>query len=226
MTNLINIPNIRNITVSGRIGSGTTTLAVGLSKKLGWELLEGGALFEKIHNELRMSESQVTSRPDHFDLEYEEKIRKLLREQQHQIVQSHLAGFDAQGIKGVFKILIVCEDEEGRDKKDIRIDRLVNRKKISVEEAKEEIRTRERGHLDKWRRLYADNDQNWVYWDRKYYDLVINTYPHNQSETLKIALKKIGARRSIMQYAGKLNEKYNKKKINIDKIRDIVDYSN
>lgn len=188
--------DIRNITVSGRIGSGTTTLAIGLSKKLGWELLEGGALFEKIHNELKMSESQVTSRPDHFDLEYEEKIKKLLREKTHQIIQSHLAGFDAQGIKGVFKILIICEDEKGNDKKEIRIDRLVNRKKISVEEAKEEVRAREKGHLEKWRRLYADNDKNWVYWDRRYYDLVINTYPHNQRETLKIAREGIGYKKN------------------------------
>lgn len=186
------LKNIRNVTISGRIGSGTTTLAFGLTKELGWNLLEGGALFEKINNDLKLSESQVTSRPDHFDLEYEEKIKKLLREQSHQIIQSHLAGFDAQGIPGVFKILVICEDEEGQDKTDIRIDRLVNRKKISIEEAKEEVRKREEGHLEKWRRLYANNDPNWIYWDKKYYDLVINTYSHNQDETLKTALQKIG----------------------------------
>jgi len=188
---MIDIPNIRNITVSGRIGSGTTTLAVGLSKKLGWKLLEGGVLFEKIHKELKVSESQVTDRPDHFDIEYEEKIKKMLKDEKHNIIQSHLAGFDAQGIEGVFKILVVCEDEEGKDKTDIRIDRLVNRKKISVEEAKEEVQRREQGHLDKWRRLYANNNKNWVYWDKKYYDIVVNTYAHNQEETLKIALEVI-----------------------------------
>lgn len=192
MNKPIGLPNIRNITVSGRIGSGTTTLAVGLAKTLGWELLEGGALFEKIHNDLKVSELEVNSRPDNFDLEYEEKVRKMLTEENHQIIQSHLAGFDAQEIKGVFKILIVCEDEEGDDKTEIRIDRLVNRRRISVEEAKEEVFVRELRNLSKWRRLYANNDKNWVYWDRKYYDLVINTYPHNQEETLKIALEGIG----------------------------------
>ena len=30
----------------------------------------------------------------------------------------------------------------------------------------------------------------------------------------------------IMQYAGKLHEKYNRKKINIDNARDLIDYSN
>ena len=45
MNTPIDLPNIRNITVSGRIASGTTTLAKGLANTLGWELLEGGVLF-------------------------------------------------------------------------------------------------------------------------------------------------------------------------------------
>ncbi len=183
---------IKNITVSGRIGSGTTTLATGLSGKLGWELLEGGTIFEKIHKEINKGETDVGARPDSFDIEYEEKIKEKLKKEKHKIIQSHLAGFDAQGIEGVFKILVVCEDEEGEDKKDIRIDRLVNRKKISIEEAKEEVKLREEGDLKKWRRLYVKDDASWVYWDKKYYDLVINTYDHNAEESLKLALEAIG----------------------------------
>ena len=192
MATSIDLPNIRNITVSGRIGSGTTTLAVGLSKKLGWKLLEGGVLFEKIHNELKMRELEVNSRPDKFDIEYEEKVKKMLSEEQHQIIQSHLAGFDAQGITGVFKILVLCIDEQGNDQTEIRIDRLVNRRGVGMEEAKEEVFIREKRNLEKWRRLYTNNDQNWVYWDKKYYDLVINTYSLNQKESLRIALRGIG----------------------------------
>lgn len=184
--------DIRNITVSGRIGSGTTTLAVGLSKALGWNLLEGGVIFEKSHKELKKDENDVEARPDKYDLEYEEKIKKMLREGNHQVIQSHLAGFDAQGIPGVFKILIVCEDDEGVDQKEIRIDRLVNRKGVSIEEAKQEVNLREKRNLEKWRRLYAKDDSNWVYWDKKYYDLVVNTYSHNIEESLNLALKALG----------------------------------
>jgi cytidylate kinase len=184
-------PNIRNITVSGKIGAGATSLAKGLFKVLRWNFLEGGDIFEKIHKELQLSQAMVNSRPDHFDIEYEKKVKKMLVEESHHIIQSHLAGFDAQGVEGVFKILVVCEDSRGNDKEEIRIDRLINRDKISIEEAKEEVLEREKQHLEKWRRLYANNDQNWVYWDKKYYDLVINTYSHNQGETLKIALEKI-----------------------------------
>lgn len=180
---------IKNITISGRIGSGQTTLAKELADKLGWELLEGGALFEKIHKELNMSELEVDQRPDKFDLEYEERIKKMLKEESNHIIQSHLAGFDAQGIPQVFKILLVCEDEDGEDKREVRIDRLVNSRGFSIEQAKEEAVVREKRNLDKWRRLYADNDSNWVNWDKKYYDLVINTYSHNADQTLKIALE-------------------------------------
>ena len=188
----VNLPNIRNITISGRIASGTTTLATGISKKLGWELLEGGELFLKFHNDLNLSEVHSNKRPDSFDLEYEEKVKNMLKSGSHQIIQSHLASFDAQGIPEVYKILVECVDEEGIDMQDIRIDRLVNRKKINVEDAKEEVREREKNNLEKWRRMYAGSDPSWVYWDKKYYDLVVNTFSHNADETLKIVLRALG----------------------------------
>jgi cytidylate kinase len=192
MNKPVELINIKNITISGRIGAGATTLAKKLSKILHWNVLEGGDLFEKIHEELKLDQSMVSGRPDHFDLEYEERVKKMLANETHHIIQSHLAGFDAQGIPGVFKICIVCEDEEGNDKMDIRIDRLINRDKVSIGEAKKEVLERERQHLQKWIRLYAGGDQSWNYWNKKYYDLVINTYSHNQEETLQIALGKLG----------------------------------
>lgn len=182
-------PDIRNITISGRIGSGQTTLAKRLAEKLGWKILEGGELFEKIHKELSLSELDVNQRPDNFDLEYEEKIKGMLKNESNHIIQSHLAGFDAQEIGGVFKILLVCEDENGEDKTEVRVDRLVNSRGVSVDAAKEEVVAREKRNLDKWRRLYANNDESWVNWDKKYYDLVINTYSHNTDQTLQTALE-------------------------------------
>lgn len=182
------LPNIQNITVSGRIGSGATTLATSLAEVLGWDVLDGGKLLRKINADLGFSIIDTSRRPDHFDIEYEERVKKMLKEETHHIIQSHLSGYDAQGIPGVFKILVICEDEKGKDKVDIRIDRLVNRDQVPVDQAKHEIVERERQHLEKFRRLYANNDQNWVYWDKKYYDLVVNTYSHNKEESLKVVL--------------------------------------
>lgn len=188
------LPGIKNITISGRIASGTTTLAKNLGSTLGWEVLEGGELFRKFHEKdlNDKSELEVDKRPDQIDLEYEENIKKRLKRESQQIIQSHLAGFDAQEIHGVFKILVVCEDKAGVDHADIRIDRLVNRKKISVANAKREITERETSNLNKWRRLYVGNDQNWVYWNPKYYDLVVNTYSLNTQDSLALVLEKIG----------------------------------
>jgi len=186
------IASIRNITVSGRIGSGATTLAKKISKHLGWELFEGGDLFEKLHKELKIDQSLVNKRPDHFDLEYEAKIAGMLKNEKKRIIQSHLAGYDAAKIDGVFKILVITENEDGNDMPDIRIDRLVNRDGITVAEAKREVQEREDQHLAKFRRLYANNDSHWVYWDKKYYDLVVNTYDHNKEEALALALKTLG----------------------------------
>jgi cytidylate kinase len=182
------IAGVRNITVSGRIATGTTTLAHNLNEILGWEFLNGGKIFRQFATEKGLDIVQTEARPDEFDLGYEEKIKSLLRQKSHQIIQSHLAGFDAQGIEGIFKILVICEDEKGEDKVDIRIDRLVNRDEKKVEEAKNEIQERERQNLQKWRRLYAKNDPDWVYWDKKYYDLIINTYSISAEDSTKAVL--------------------------------------
>ena len=187
----INLPEIRNITISGRIGAGATTLAKKLSDVLNWSLLEGGDLFEKIHKELNISQIDVLQRPDSFDLQFEAQIKKLLTDEKNQIIQSHLAGFDIQGIAGVYKILVICQDPSGEDKADIRIDRLMNRDGISLQEAKHEALEREKENLEKFRKLYAHNDSNWIYWDEKYYDLIVNTYSLNKEEALEFVLKQI-----------------------------------
>lgn len=188
----VDLPNIRNITISGRIASGASTLAGHLNEILNWEFLNGGELFRRFAKEKALNIINTNTRPDQIDTEYEEKIKKILTEKSHQIIQSHLAGFDAQGIKGVYKILVICEDETGEDKVDIRIDRLVNRDGNKVEDAKNEILERERQNLEKWRRLYAGNDPDWVYWDKKYYDLVVNTYSLNAEESVQTVLKEVG----------------------------------
>lgn len=189
---LVELPGINNITISGRIGAGATTLAKKLAGVLNWPLLEGGDLFEKIHKQLNISQVDVLQRPDSFDLQFEAQIKKILTEEKQQIIQSHLAGFDIQGLAGVYKILVICQDPNGEDKADIRIDRLMNRDGISLQEAKHEALTREKENLEKFRKLYVHNDQSWIYWDPKYYDLIVNTYSLNREEALQFVLEKTG----------------------------------
>lgn len=184
----VELPGIRNIVISGRIGTGKSTLAEHLAEKLGWSLLDGGKIFRKIAKELNISIVDKTKIPDKLDIEFEEKVKQMLKNEDHHIVQSHLAGFVAQGIKGVYKILVVCDDEEGEDKPSIRIDRIMNRDFMSSGQAKYELHKREEEHLEKFRRLYVNNDPDWIYWDRKYFDLVVNTFSLNQNEAVDFVL--------------------------------------
>lgn len=189
----IKLPNIRMITVSGRIASGSTTLGHKLAEILGWHHVEGGEVFwEAVRTKMGLEEKDTNLRPDKEDEDFDASLRQILTNGKNLVLETKLAGFNAQGIPGIYKIAVICEDEKGNDKVDIRIDRLINREKISIEDAKEEVIEREINDLTKWRRLYANGDQNWNYWDKKYYDLVINTYSHNRDESLKFALEKLG----------------------------------
>ena len=118
-------PKIRNITISGRIGSGSTTLAKGLQEKLRWKHIEGGDVFwEQVRSRLNLESKDTDKRPDSEDQNFDAQLKKMLAEDKNLILETKLAAFNAQGILGVFKILVICEDEEGNDKIDIRIDRL------------------------------------------------------------------------------------------------------
>lgn len=189
----VQLDNTRIIAVSGKIGAGSTTLAKHLAKALSWKHIEGGEIFwEAVRKKMDLDPKDTNLRPDEEDELFDKQLKNILHHDRHIVLETKLAGFNAQGIDGIFKILVICEDKEGNDQPGIRIDRLVNREKIPVEEAKEEVVERERNDIAKWRKLYANDDASWVYWDKDYYDLVINTYNHNQDEAFEIALSAIG----------------------------------
>jgi len=188
----IDIPEVRIITVSGRIASGSTTLAKHLAEKLGWRHLEGGEIFwEAVRKKTGLAEKDTNLRADEEDKLFDEKLKEILKNEKYIVLETKLAAFNAQGIDGIFKILILCE-REGEDQTQIRIDRLINREGLSVDEAKEEVVHREKSDIEKWRKMYASGDPNWVYWDKKYYDVVINTYDKSADQTFKTALSGLG----------------------------------
>jgi len=189
----VNLAGIRIITVSGRIASGSTTLAKSLAKTLGWRHIEGGEVFwEAVRSKLGLDPKDTNKRPDAEDQDFDKSLKNILTNQSNIVLETKLAGFNAQGIDGIFKILVVCNDIKGVDQTAIRIDRLVNREKIPIAKAKEEVLDREKNDLEKWRRLYASGDENWLYWDEKNYDLLVNTFIYDPEESLKVALEEIG----------------------------------
>ena len=183
---------IRNITISGRIASGSTTLGKSLGEVLGWKHLEGGEVFwEEVREKLHLDSKDTDKRPDEEDEKFDESLKKMLATQEHLIIETKLAGFNAQKINDVYKILVICNDEKGNDQTQIRIDRLVNREGISIEDAKREVLERENNDMQKWRKLYGNNDPNWSFYDDGYYDLVINSFNHDKKESLEMAMENL-----------------------------------
>ena len=175
-------PKWRNITISGRAANGATTLSKALAGQLGWKLINGGEMYREYAKKKDIRLENTTSSEDMFHIELDRFIKEKLENERHLIVESWLAGYDGQNVPGVFKIFVTCSDEG------VRIDRLVNRDNMSVEEAKQHLKIREEENLKKWEKLYHTRD----FWNRQLYNLTIDTYTNGPQETLAIALKAIG----------------------------------
>lgn len=171
----------RNITISGLVCTGTTTLSKLLAQKLNWTRHSSGEMFRKYCQEHNLPIEQTSLRPDSITLEIDGIVKEKLQKESQMIMEGWLTGFLARDIPGVFKILLLCNEA-------LRIDRLVNRDGMTVEQAKEHIGVREAENFKKWQRIYKVAD----FWDPKQYDLTIDTYASSKEETFNKALEALG----------------------------------
>lgn len=180
-------PQYRIITIAGKYAVGTTTLAENLKDTLGWKYVNVGAIQREYDRKNNINENRqgALSRSDEHERKMDDMTKKMLKEEKNLIYEAWLAGFMAQRIPGVLKVLLICSEEA------VRIDRVVNRDEISVDEAKQYIKQREEENSVKWKKLYGDHD----FWDPKYYDLVIDTYSSGQMETLGRVLDKLNSKK-------------------------------
>lgn len=178
--------NYRNITVSGGAATGTSTLAKSLSETLGWKRINAGDIQREYDRQRGKSEffSGSDTRTDEHEQAIEAMTKQKLLKENNLVYEAWLSGFVARDIKDVLKVLLVCDDA-------LRIDRIVNRDKMTVVEAKQQIESREKGNFKKWKEIYGDYN----FWDPKYYDLVIDTYSSGPHETVGKVLDKLGYKR-------------------------------
>ncbi|MFH0772724.1 MAG: cytidylate kinase family protein [bacterium] len=158
----------KNITVSGKVAVGTTTLSRNLQTILGWQHVNAGFIqreYDRMHN-IQENMQGAVARPDDHEQSMEAIAKKMLSEQEHLVYEGWLSGFVAKDIPGVLKVLVYCSHDE------VRVDRVMNRENVSVEDAKKRIKQREGENIEKWKKLYGNYD----FWDPKYYDLAIDTY--------------------------------------------------
>src|SRR5438309_1467270 len=122
MSDPVQLPNIRIVTISGRIAAGSTTLANKLSEKLNWRHMEGGKIFwEAIQEKTGLHSKDTNLRADQDDILFEQKQKEILQNEKNVVLETKLSGFVAQGIEGIFKILVICENAHGEDQPQIRI---------------------------------------------------------------------------------------------------------
>jgi cytidylate kinase len=130
-------PKYRLITVSGKVAVGTTTLTKNLVNVLGWEHINVGAIqrkFDRQHN-LNENKQGAFSRSDKHENEIDAITQKMLKTEKEIVYEAWLAGFFARDYKDILKVFLICSHD------DIRVDRVVNREKIKVNDAKYWIRT-------------------------------------------------------------------------------------
>ncbi|HQM15610.1 MAG TPA: AAA family ATPase [Candidatus Woesebacteria bacterium] len=197
----------KNITISGLPGSGSTTLLQLLKEELkydGWTGFSGGEFMRKyavekgLYDDSHKIHHDASAYGEEFDRQIDFGIREKLQDQEKWIIESWISGFFAQGLEGVCKVLVVCSDDA------VRVDRIVNRDEVNAEEAKKHIHQRYQVNFEKWSSMYRTQWEEWVvskglaspdeqidFWKPDLYDVVIDTYSHNQKQTLQVVLDAI-----------------------------------
>ncbi len=157
---------VNTITISGLPGSGTTTVAEFLQKKLGWKHINMGKIFRELAEENRMKlqefEEYCEENP-RIDREIDKKQEKFLKEG-NVILESRLAGWIAH-LKRIpaFKVWLDCQEEE-------RVRRIINREDGDFFEKKAEMKAREKSEKRRYKKFYGiDLD------DKSIYDVIIDT---------------------------------------------------
>ncbi|MEO6508513.1 MAG: cytidylate kinase family protein [Patescibacteria group bacterium] len=175
--------NYDNITISGTVAVGKDTLRNNLLttlEPLGWKGRSLGAIVREFTNENILPNASLA--PDDFHHKIDDKVVEILKNEKQWIIEAWMSGFLAKEIDTTLRILLICEN------KALKIDRVANRDKVTVENAKNYIKHREEDNLKTFQRLYG----NYSFWDPKYYHLVIDTYANGQMECVEKALDVLG----------------------------------
>ncbi len=172
-----------NITISGGVATGKNTLSANLKPYLspyGWKFASGGQLLRDFTKEYIHPVANLADKKFHQNLD--ERTRKLLIKEGHYVIEAWLAGFIARDLKNTLRVLLICSNDA------LRVDRIANRDKISIKQAKKFLKERESENFKTWKKIYG----NYNFFDPKYYHLVIDTYSSGPLETLGQVLDALG----------------------------------
>lgn len=173
----------KNITISGGVAVGKGTLKNNLLpflEPLGWKFTSGGQLLRDFTKEYVQPLASLADAKFHNELDA--RTKRLLTDEGHYVIEAWLAGFMARDLKDTLRVFLMCSSDA------LRVDRVVNRDGITIDQAKHFIHEREQGNMDHWKKIYGDYN----FWDPKYYHLVIDTYSSGPQETVGKVLDLLG----------------------------------
>jgi cytidylate kinase len=175
--------NFENITISGGVAVGKNTLKDNLApylSPLNWTFTSGGQLNRDFTKENIAPVASKVS--EEFNRYIEKRTFDLLTKDKHVVIEAWLAGFIARNLQDTLRILLVCRNDS------LRVDRVANRDRITIDKAKLVIKERETDNFNEWKRIYGEYD----FFDPKYYHMVIDTYSSGPMETVGMVLDKLG----------------------------------
>lgn len=168
------------ITISGKICTGKSSVFRELQKQLNWPTFSTGSYFREYakthHLELNNAEEQTNK----LTREVDGMVKEMLHKQGNLLLDSWLAGIMAEGIPDVLKVLLIADDE-------IRYTRFAEREKVTILEAEKEVNSRDSSWFQKVKKIHKRED----FFDRKNYNLVINTSHKDIDLITSIILKKL-----------------------------------
>lgn len=181
--------SFKNIAISGDIGTGKTTLAKNLARKLEWIHINAGDYFRKWHKENNIPLEESEKVPEEVDIAFDKNFQEKMRTSSNTIFESRLAGWLARDFGEVYKILVTSDSNEA-------MKRVAERDGISIDEAKRRARERSKSHHEKFKRLYGASD----YLNPKYFNLVVDTTSVSPDHAVGQVLDKLNKQISHNNY--------------------------
>ena len=171
------------ITISGPPGSGKTTVCHLLAEDLGLECVIFGQLFRNLAAEKHISLSElgdIAEKDFSIDEMIDQRIVDIAREREDIILESRLAAHMLE--RNGLPALKVYLDARPR----VRAQRIGVREHETEEGAMEDIVDRERSEAKRYEKYYGID-----LYDRRMYDLIINTSDITPEEVIEIITSKL-----------------------------------
>jgi cytidylate kinase len=175
------------ITISGMIGSGKSTVADEIAKKLGYKRYSSGDFMRKMAEEKKMTLAELSKEAEtnpKIDKEIDRRQIELGKKEKDFVIDGRLSW---HFIPNSVKVYLDVSNEEAarriyNDKKETR----KTEKFSSLEELTKEIQKRKESEIKRYKKYYGIN-----YHDRKNYDIYLDTTNMTLKEEINSLMKEI-----------------------------------